>query len=92
MKNVQPLLKRVTNFKKLQRERSNFENTTAGEKQTDTTSILQITLVNGADLAPHARPRSHARTKRNDFPVGAATLSPPNLRSYQLLRKLEFLE
>ena len=42
------------------------------------TFILQIALGNRSwSRAARAPARSHARTKRNDFPVGAAALSPP---------------
>ena len=39
----------------------------------------KFTYLTTADLARAARP--HARTKRNDFPVGAQSTHPPNLRS-----------
>ena len=79
MKNVQPLCKTILFCKKLERKRSNFENTTAGQEEEEEayTSKFHLGNRNRFDLA-RAPARTHARTKRNDFPGGAAVApSPP---------------
>ena len=96
MKHVQPLCKTILFCKKLERKRSNFENTTAGQEEEEKekeeeeekeayTSKFHLGNRNRFDLArPPARTHERNETISREGPL---KLKPPSLR-YEKIAKV----